>query len=496
MTALDELRKALPYAEAWGAASRSLAFRRIAELLIRAHGTADLDLRVQALATLERLRAQVSPAARRDVARLAAEHWPDRTMLWLLRHEPPEVIAALAAQVELPQAEWQALAAELPATTRDLVADRIETPAPPVHPAVEEGAQRLDELREQLRPADPSLLAPLPAEAQLAELAGDWRWECDDRGRLTYIDGSAPLLGEAALLFGLDGADAIWPAFVRQAPFRDAAVTAGDAGWTLAGVPFFDRGSGRFLGYRGVATRRAVAGLFGTAASADSFAKVAHEVRSPLNAIMGFAQMIESETLGAAPEPYRRRAGAILDNAHRLLGALDDLTDAARLDRGHWPVEPEPVEAGLLVERIAERHRALGASRGVGVAATAAPGVPPVLADPRSLDRALKRLVAAVLAVAESGETLLLGAQRAGADVRLFVTRPGSLDDLSPERLYDTADAAREGATAPLLGLGFGLRLVRQLAEAMGGSFAIEPHRFTLTLPAAGAEEQGVAKSR
>lgn len=497
MTAVDELRKALPYAEAWGAASRSLAFRRIAELLIRARGTSDMDLRVQALATLERLRPQVSPVARRDAARLAAEHWPDRTMLWLLRHEPPEIIAGLAARVELPAAEWRALAAELPAPTRALVADRVGPAlAPPVHPAVEDGAQRLDELRERLRPVELLPAAPLPAETQLAALAGDWRWECDERGRLTFIDGSAPAIGETPSLFDFEGADAIWPAFVRRAPFRDVEVATADVRWAIAAVPFFDRGSGGFLGYRGTAARRTPAGLFGTAASADSLAKVAHEVRSPLNAIMGFAQMIESETLGAAPEPYRRRAGAILDNAHRLLGALDDLTDAARLDRGHWPVAPEPVDAGLLLERIAERHRALGAARGIGVAATAAPGVPPALADPRSLDRAVKRLLAAVVAVAESGETLLLGVQRAGADVRLFLTRPGSLDDLSPEQLYETADAAREGATAPLLGLGFGLRLVRQLVEAMGGSFAIEPHRFTLTLPGAGNDEQPVAKSR
>lgn len=497
MTGVDELRKALPYAEAWGAASRSLAFRRIAELLIRARGTSDLDLRVQALATLERLRPQVSPAARRDVARLAADHWPDRTMLWLLRHEPVEVIADLAARIDLPESEWQALAAELPAPARALVAGRIGPAlAAPAHPAVEDGAQRLDELCQQLRLEDVAPAAPVSADAQLAALAGDWRWECDARGRLTFIDGRAPSLGAAGTLFDFDGADAVWPAFVRRAPFRDVEVSGAEVRWVLAGVPFFERGSGRFLGYRGAATRRAPAGLFGSGASADSLAKVAHEVRSPLNAIMGFAQMIESETLGAAPEAYRRRAGAILDNAHRLLGALDDLTDAARLDGGHWPVTPEPVDAALLVERIAERHRAIGAARGVGVAATISPGVPPVLADPRSLDRAAKRLLAAVLAVAESGETLLLGVQRAGAEVRLFVTRPAAIDDLSPQQVYETADAAREGATAPLLGLGFGLRLVRQLAEAMGGSFAIEPHRLTLTLPAAGTDEQPVAKSR
>ena len=492
MSAYDELRKALPYAEAWGAASRSLAFRRIAELLIRARGTTDIELRVQALAMLERLRPHVSAEARRDVVRLATEHWPDPSMLWLSRYEPPDSLAELAARAKLHRADWRALAAELPAPTRAMIADRLEPspPPPPIQPSVEVGAQRIDELRALIR-GEAADKAPSP-EAQLAELAGDWRWECDARGVVTCSEGAvAP--GTVGSLFDLPEADVIWAAFARRAPFRGIDVRLGESGWTLAGVPFFDRGTGRFLGYRGTAVR-ARSGLFGSAASSDALAKLAHEVRSPLNAIMGFAQMIESETLGAAPEPYRRRAGAILDNAQRLLGALDDLTDAARLDRGHWPVAPQPVVVGALIERIAERFRPLGVSRGVAIATTIAPGLPEGLADPSALDRAVKRLLAAVVAIAEGGEALLLGAQRAGGDVRLFLTRPSALDELSEADLFETANVARDGASAPLLGLGFGLRLVRRLLEAMGGRLEIEPLRFTLIVPAAGTGEQPVAK--
>lgn len=485
MTAVDELRMALPYAEAWGAASRSLAFRRIAELLVRARGTDDHDLRAEALATLGRLLPQVSPAARRDAARLAAQHWPDRAMLQLLRDEPADVVAELAANIPLTDPEGPSLTPDLPPVTLDLIGLADARTAAPTHPAIENGERAVEGLREQLR----SRLRQ-EHDARLTPLLGEWRWECDARGVLTFVDGNAPADVRETSLLEVEGGDSIWPAFRRHAPFRDAELVVADVAWSMAGVPFFDRPSGRFLGYRGTAARLA-GGLFG-GASGDELAQVAHEVRSPLNAIMGFAQIIESETLGPAPEVYRRRAGAILDNAQRLLGALDDLTDAARLDRGQWPVAFEAVDAVALVRRIAERHRTLAATRGVAVASTAPPDLPPVRADARSLDRAVRRLVAAVLAVATEGETLLLGAQRAGTDLCLFVTRPGALDDLSADQLYDTADAVRDGVTAPLLGFGFGLRLVRQLAETMGGSFVIEPHRFVLTLPA--ADERPVAQ--
>lgn len=486
MAVEDELRRALSHAVGSGAAARTLSFQRIAKLLIEAQGTSDPDLKIQALAALERLRPEVTAAGRREVLRLAAARWPDRAMLWLFRHENAAELAELAAKARLSAADWRTLLAELPDETRHSIADTpIVARTASGHPSIEDAVEQVEQLAGRLGPA-------AAAPAGVAALAGDWRWECDARGVLSFVDGPAPVeVGE--LLFGLECSDRLWAAFARRCPFRDVESTVGARAVMLAGVPFFERGSGRFLGYRGTAQTVEPAGLFGTGASGDSLAKVAHEVRSPLNAIMGFAQMIESETLGAAPEVYRRRAGAILDNAQRLLGVLDDLTDAARLDGGHWTVDPEAVDTVALVERLADRYRPIAAVRGVSIAVTVPPGLPPAHTDERSLDRAVKRLLAAVIAVAETGETLLVGVQRHGRDLRLFVTRPSALDELGADRLLDAVSLAGEGANAPLLGLGFGLRLVRQLAEAMNGTFAIEPHRFTLTVPTGETGEQAVA---
>ncbi|MDO9487956.1 MAG: hypothetical protein Q7J32_06235, partial [Sphingomonadaceae bacterium] len=109
----DELRRALPHAAAWGAASRTLAFRRIAELLIRSGGGADPQLRVAALATLEQLRPQVPASVRREALALAARQWPDRAMLWLFRHEAVPDLAPLVARLRVSEAEWRTLAPEL-----------------------------------------------------------------------------------------------------------------------------------------------------------------------------------------------------------------------------------------------------------------------------------------------------------------------------------------------------------------------------------------------
>ena len=76
-----------------------------------------------------------------------------------------------------------------------------------------------------------------------------------------------------------------------------------------------------------------------------------------------------------------------------------------------------------------------------------------------------------------------------GDSVRIFLSRPAALAGRDAEALYDPASAGfAAGLEAPALGLGFGLRLVRQLASALGGQFEIEDSLFMLTLPCSRAQ--------
>lgn len=366
-------------------------------------------------------------------------------------------------------------------------------------------------------PVQPPVQAAPFAENDVSAAITDLRWESDQRGWFTNISGAPAELLAGRSLLDIDGvgADAVKAALRRRVPFRnipirfEAAVPLPDY-WLLAGVPFFDPRDGRFLGFRGTAIRagetevraylevrgkpttRSNGGLFGTGASSDTLSSMAHEVRTPLNAIMGFAQMIEGEVLGPAGQDYRERASVIMSNAERLLGALDDLTDAARLDQGRYTVDRQRFSIALLVERVGTRYGPMATERQILFVPSIAAGLPQLYGDERSTERALGRLLTAVFAAAGPGETVVLGVQAAPADhVRIFVTRPVRLAGLSAETLLDPGGIAQnQEAEAPILGIGFGLRLVRQLAAVLGGRFEIEPHLFTLTLPPMLPEEK------
>ena len=163
-----------------------------------------------------------------------------------------------------------------------------------------------------------------------------------------------------------DGVDQeVVRAFAIRAPFRDAAFMLSGEGllageWRISGVPEFEPTDGRFAGYRGVALRDAPAapapdGLSSDLlADPDSLRELVHEIKTPLNAIIGFAEIIDGQYLGPADHRYRERAADIVAHAQVLLTAIDDLDFAAKVHSSAGSERPH-VKIGELVERWRRR---------------------------------------------------------------------------------------------------------------------------------------------
>ena len=340
----------------------------------------------------------------------------------------------------------------------------------------------------------------LPAAPPRVEPA--FRFATDAAGVIRWVDGVArtALVGVSLASAGrhaLAQVDAGVAGAVRgRQRFADArlevAGTSDAAGsWRIAGVPDFDPASGRFIGYRGVA-RRPARHERAEASASDQLRALAHELRTPVGAVSGFAELIETELLGPVPPPYRERAGAIRGEAGRLLAAIEDLDTAARIEGDALELKPGTVALAPLIDRIVTELRPLADMRGARLEAGGERAA--VAADERAIERLLARLLAALIAAAEPGERIGVEVHRAGDRVTLAVSRPRALADVSGEALFALDDAAVEGG--PLLGAGFTLRLVRNLAAELGGALAIGPDALTLRLPAALIQDMGQAATR
>ncbi|MDB5667537.1 MAG: histidine kinase [Alphaproteobacteria bacterium] len=353
----------------------------------------------------------------------------------------------------------------------------------------------------------------VPEAAEASEAAEEFRWETGPEGVIMWVDGAprGPLVGQSLATigehghYGVDGQAA--GAFHKRSPFRDARFNVAGYGaasgdWRISGVPYFDVHRGNFLGYRGTARRPRLgevaampedAGLFGSNLPAESLRQLVHELRTPLNAIIGFAELIEGQYMGPAGSQYRGRAGEIVDQARRLLGAVDDLDTAARIetsrpDKGHGEVD-----AAAVLTRLREAYEQEVALHRAALIIRIDDDLPLAALEPNAAERMLSRLLAATIGLAAEGERIngnfALG-RRAREDMLcLAIDRPNAihgLDELA--LLHPGYSPDGDWPAAPSLGLGFALRLVRKLAEAAGGALDIGDERFMLYLPVAAHE--------
>ena len=417
------------------------------------------------------------------------------------------------------------IAAGLPVVAEALRQAERGTPAPvslvtPPEPRNADGTFQISELvaridayqrqREETPVTLPAPVSPLEIQPELFERepyqAETFRFETDANGIVRWIEGAAraPLIGLsldlAAVPSGsrVDGVAA--GAFRRRAGFADARLVVdghSDAAgqWRITGIPVFDRTSGRFTGYRGTARRpRADESAEPARATrnpaADALRQLVHELRTPTNAIAGFAEMIDSQILGPVPAAYRAQAAVIRGQTGGLLAAIDDIDMAARIETHALDLRPGDVPVAPLLDRILADLAPLSALRGTVLDRYVSDAALAIRGDDRAVERLIARLMATLVASGSAGERIGVAATCDDGTVSIVFDRPAALAAYAEETLLTIdaeaeAERAHVNGGAPLLGTGFALRLARNLAVELRGSLTIGDKALTLRLPAA-----------
>ncbi len=333
-----------------------------------------------------------------------------------------------------------------------------------------------------------------------------FRFETDAAGVIRWVEGvsRSALIGVSLAYAALQGeaqVDGVAAGgFRRRSRFSDARLQVGgmsDAAgsWRISAIPAFDHASGRFTGMRGTARRPRrdeVAERQAGSPVSDSLRQLVHELRTPTNAIAGFAELIETQLLGPVSPTYRDRAVSIRTQAADLLAAIDDLDTAARIEGHALDLRPTIVPVLPLLERVTRDLAPLATLRGATLLVDPASPATDIAGDDRAVERLVGRLLAALVSACGQGERIAVTAERTGGQVSLGFDRPRALAAQTTDTLF-SIDAEEDQDGAPLLGTGFTLRLVQNLAGELGGSLAIAADRLTLRLPAALDGEMGQA---
>lgn len=260
-----------------------------------------------------------------------------------------------------------------------------------------------------------------------------------------------------------------------------------EGNWRMDAMPVFSPSGGRFSGYRG-RMRRLAEPAPGEAAAepvdspADRMRQVIHELRTPVNAIQGFAEIIQQQLFGPTPNEYRALAATIAGDAARMLAGFEELDRLVRLESGALDLEEGSCDLNAIVAgTTAQLDRVLRA-RSAGLMLLATGNDCPVPLARNDAEMLVWRILATLAGAVSPGEELQAVLAQNGSRTGLEIDLPAALagrDDL----FESTAPAQAQAVSAGMFGAGFTLRLARAEARAAGGELAREEDLLILTLP-------------
>jgi len=282
-------------------------------------------------------------------------------------------------------------------------------------------------------------------------------------------------------------AHALWRAFFLLAIVAGVVSWLGVLGWESRAAAEAETGQQTGLLLAEIAAhRRTDAQLARARAAAESanLAKsrfvvgISHELRSPLNAILGYAQLLEIDP--AIPEKRRHAVRVIRRSGEHLSGLIEGLMDIAKIEAGRIEIERREIRLHEFLSQIADMFSHQAAARGIGFVFDCPQTLPEtVMTDPTRLRQILINLLSNAIKFTSAGEVRL--AVRVPGQVAEFTvsdTGPGIAPD-QLARIFEPFEriAPRAGAAPP--GIGLGLTITKLLAQILGGEVTVrsEPGR-------------------
>ncbi|NHH83499.1 sensor histidine kinase [Burkholderia gladioli] len=207
------------------------------------------------------------------------------------------------------------------------------------------------------------------------------------------------------------------------------------------------------------------------ATAMDHFiATVSHELRSPLNAILSWCELMRR-----SPEPALvTRAGEVINrNGRQLAHMVDDLLDSGAIVTGKLSVLPRPVDLGALAGIVIEDMRVIAEAKGLALIAERLRPAP-VMADEHRIKQIVWNLLSNAVKFTPQG-SIEVSIETVGEQVELVVRDTGrGIDPSMLERVFERFQQSAADGEGRVAGLGLGLWLARNLLERQGGEIVAE----------------------
>ena len=213
-----------------------------------------------------------------------------------------------------------------------------------------------------------------------------------------------------------------------------------------------------------------------SALKTDFLAKVSHEVRTPLNAIIGFAEVIMEERFGPiGNERYKDYLRDIHSSGTHVMSLINDLLDLTKIEAGKMEFSPQSIDVNRIVSECVAIMQPQANRQRVIVRLSLAPSLPRVTADERSLRQIALNLLSNAVKFNEPGGQVIVASQltESGSVVlRIRDTGPGMSESDIAAALEPFHQLSRT-SSSEVAGTGLGLPLTKALVEANEAALTI-----------------------
>ena len=228
----------------------------------------------------------------------------------------------------------------------------------------------------------------------------------------------------------------------------------------------------------------------------DEFlATVSHELRAPLNSILGWARLMQKGTLDEATT--EKAVTTIVRNAESQNRLIEDLLDVSRIISGKMRLEVMTVKPINFVESALETVRPAAEAKNITLEVIGDRVVSHISGDPNRLQQVMWNLLSNAIKFTSPGGTVTVEINRDSGkiDIKVKDTGVGIKEEFLPH-VFDRFRQADASSIRKFGGLGLGLAIVRHITEMHGGTVDVESEGenkgavFTVSLPVVAAPDE------
>lgn len=222
---------------------------------------------------------------------------------------------------------------------------------------------------------------------------------------------------------------------------------------------------------------------------------ITHDLKNPLNAIVGYTDLLRAGLKGPLTTDQTHSIDRIHASAESLLALIDDILDMSRAESGHLSILPRQTQVSALVDNVVEEHAASAVASGHRLDVKVAPDLPEISTDPQRVAQVLGNLLSnAIKYTPEGGEisvrAFLKSGDGAGSEnswiaIEIIDSGPGIPPDKAVTIFeeFSRLDMHRDKP-----GAGLGLAIAQRIARLLGGDLTVggadgRGSAFTLWLP-------------